>query len=207
MQTVAAVSENNDAQTITLTNSCPPWFVLRNNSAGRECSLCMCKEDFGDVVICDEKLQESYLLLGYCMTYNSSSSDEQESDAISFGCCPYVYYSNIVNGRYIALPHNISDLNNVFCAPLNRDGLLCRDCIDGFGPSVVTTGFTCMCKLYSQQLWVGAIHLIRICSCNSLLLCSSHTSSPYHICTNELLCHVQSVSGNCSEQGLNGRTR
>jgi len=37
----------------------------------------MCKEDFGDVVICDDKLQESYLRLGYCMTYNSSSSDEQ----------------------------------------------------------------------------------------------------------------------------------
>ena len=66
-----------------------------------------------------------------------------ESDAISFAGCPYVYYNNIVNNRYIALPHNISDLNNVFCAPLNRDGLLCRDCIDGFGPSVVSTGYTC----------------------------------------------------------------
>jgi len=93
----------------------------------------------GDVVMimCDGKLQESYLLLGYCMTSNSSSSD-----AISIGSCLYVYYNNTVN-RYIALPHNISDLNNVFCAPLNRDGLLCRDCIDGFGPSVVTTCFTC----------------------------------------------------------------
>jgi len=58
---------------------------------------------FGD--ICNEKLQKSYLQLGYCycMTYNSSSSDEQESNAISlnFGGCPYVYYSNIVSHRYI----------------------------------------------------------------------------------------------------------
>ena len=33
-------------------------------------------------VICDEKLQASYLLLGNCMTYNSSSSDEQEYDVV-----------------------------------------------------------------------------------------------------------------------------
>jgi len=76
------------------------------------------------------------------------------SDAISFGGCPYVYYHNIVNSRYIALPHNVSDLNNVFCAPLNRDGLLCRDCIDGFGPSVVTTGFTCANCTVNNYGWV-----------------------------------------------------
>jgi len=33
---------------------------------------------FGDV-ICDEKLQESYLLLGHCMTYNSSSPTSPKS--------------------------------------------------------------------------------------------------------------------------------
>jgi len=77
------------------------------------------------------------------MTYNSSSSDEQEFNAVLFGGCSYVYYTNIVNHRYINLPHNISDLNDIFCAPLNRHGLLCRDCNDGFGPSVVATGFPC----------------------------------------------------------------
>jgi len=99
---------------------------------GTGCSRCMCIENFQDIIICDEKLQESYLLLGNCMTYNSSYSDEQESEAVSFGSCPYIYYGNIVNKKYIALPQNISDLNIIFCAPLNRDGLLCRDCIDGF---------------------------------------------------------------------------
>jgi len=91
------------------------------------------------------KLQKSYLLLGHCMTYNSSSSDEQESDAILFGSCPYVYYSNIhvINHGNIALPHNISGLNDAFCTPLNRDGLLGRDCIDGFGLSIGTIGYAC----------------------------------------------------------------
>jgi len=141
MQIVAPASKSNGVQNIT---RCPTWFVFSNNSVGKGCSHCECKKNYGDIVICNEKLQESYLDLGNCMTYNSSS-DEQGSNAISFGGCPYLYGNivNIVNRRYIALPHNISDLNNVFCVPLNRDGLLCRDCIDGFGPSVVSIGYAC----------------------------------------------------------------
>jgi len=56
------------------------------------------------------------------MTYNSSYSDQQESDAISFGACAYIYYTKIIKHGHIAVPHNISDLNDS-CAPLNRDGL------------------------------------------------------------------------------------
>ena len=115
----------------------------------------MCRKDFGDTVTCDEKLQESYLDLGHCMTYNSSYSDKQVSGIILFGGCPYAYYSNIVNHIYIALPHNISDLNYFFCAPLNRAGLLCRDCIDGFGPSIISTGYVCAnCTEGSSYGWL-----------------------------------------------------
>jgi len=156
----AAMSEYNDAQTTTNANSCPPWFVFRNNSAGRECSPCVCKKDFGDVVICDEKLQTSYLLLGNCMTYNSSSSDEQEYDAISFGGCSYVYNSNLVNHRYIALPGNISDLNGIFCAPINRHGLLCSECIDGFGPSVMDNRLQTRWPLKEQSMQRPEVNLI-----------------------------------------------
>ena len=137
------MSESNKTQTIPKANSCPLWFVFSNTSDWKGCSRCVCRENFRDVVTCDEKKQESYLRLGNCMTYNGSCSDEQDSDAVSFGACPYVYYSNRVNRGYITLPHNISDLNNVFCAPLNRKGLLCRDCIDGFGPSIISIGYAC----------------------------------------------------------------
>jgi len=113
----------------------------------------VCKEGFGDV-ICDEKLQESYLLLDHCMTHNSSYSEEQESDSISFGSCPYVDYSNIAHHRYIALPGNASDLNKVFCAPLNRRGLLCKDCIDGFGPSIINIGYACANCTENKNRWM-----------------------------------------------------
>ena len=153
-QIVAAVSESNKTQTIPKANSCPLWFVFSNTSDGKGCSRCVCRETFRDVVTCDEKKQESYLRLGNCMTYNGSCSDEQDSDAVSFGDCPYVYYSNRVNCGYITLPHNIPDLNNVFCAPLNREGLLCRDCIDGFGPSIISIGYACANCTESSYGWL-----------------------------------------------------
>jgi len=34
-----------------------------------------------------------------------------------------------------------------------------------------------MCKGHREQLWVGAVYIIRIFYCNTLLFCSSHTSS------------------------------
>jgi len=34
-----------------------------------------------------------------------------------------------------------------------------------------------MCKVHREQLWVGAVYIIRIFYCNTLLFCSSHTSS------------------------------
>ena len=95
------------------------------------------------VINCNSSPTWFWSLLGKCMTYNDNCSDEQESNATSFGGCPYVYYSNISHHIYRALPHNVSDLNDFFCAPLNRKGLLCRDCIDGFGPSIISVGYAC----------------------------------------------------------------
>ena len=101
----------NKVQTTTNANSCPLRFVYSNNSDGKECSHCQCKENFGDVVVCDEKLQKSYLQLDHCMTYNSSY-DGQDSDAISFGAYPYAYSSNIIRERgsvlYLGMAKEIS---------------------------------------------------------------------------------------------------
>jgi len=154
-QTTAAASDNN-SQTITSLDNCPTWFVLSKDSAsvGGQGSHCVCRKGITDLIICDQVQQQSYLHLGNCMSYNSSYSDKSDPDAISFGGCPYVYYINIVNHRYIALPHNASDLNDVFCAPLNRDGLLCRDCIDGFGPSVVALGYACANCTENSYGWI-----------------------------------------------------
>ena len=45
---------------------------------------------------------------------------------------------------YFQLPKNLSQLNDYMCAPLNRKGLVCSECADGFGPSVTSFGYRCV---------------------------------------------------------------
>ena len=60
-------------------------------------------------------------------------------------CAAYSSKINVsaVNGMYIQLPNNISELNNFMCGPMNRKGQVCSECIDGFSPSVVTPWYQC----------------------------------------------------------------
>ena len=86
------------------------------------------------------------LKLGHCLTYNDSEN------TVTLGLCPYfdVRQYNITDAvvdnsssTFIRLPNNISELNNFMCGPLNREGFFSLDCIDHFGISLVSIGYTC----------------------------------------------------------------
>ena len=62
--------------------------------------------------------------------------------------------------------------------------------IDGFGPSVITTG---LYKMHREQLWVDAIHLIRTRSVFYFVVLIFESISHGH---------VQSVTGNSYESGF-----
>ena len=117
--------------------ACPPWFILSNSSSSQ---LCVCRNTLKEVVKCDEEKQKSYLAVGYCMTYDSASGDTV------VGKCPYNTFRNIVD-LYLPLPVNISDINSFVCGPFNREGQLCGDCKDGYGPAVLSYAMHCgKCK-------------------------------------------------------------
>ena len=88
----------------------------------------------------DLKIKDEDVLLniGFCMTY-------EEGEGISLSECPYFLLKghNMTEPGYIKLPNNISQLNGYMCGPMNRKGLLCKDCIDGFGPSATSFGYEC----------------------------------------------------------------
>ena len=50
---------------------------------------------------------------------------------------------HITEQGYVLLPDNMSELNNYMCGLINRKGPLCSQCIDGFGPALTSTGFSC----------------------------------------------------------------
>ena len=98
------------------------------------------------------------LSFGYCATETNGN--------INAGQCHYFQLDghNVSEPGYISLPNNISELNDYVCGPMNRKDFLCKDCIDGFGPSVTSLGYKCS---NCTNAWYGiplylAVELIPI---------------------------------------------
>ena len=129
---VNGITANN--QTEISSYHCPPWFFY--NSTIQECQ-CFQQDKSLNTVICAKG--GALLAFGHCMTY------DEEKDATFLGLCPsfMVKGRNVSERRFITLPENVSQLNDYMCGPLNRQGLVCSECIEGFAPSVTSIGYQC----------------------------------------------------------------
>ena len=110
---------------------CPPWFFY--NASTNQCE-CFVSPTTNHIVKCTK--QGALLKFGYCMTY-------QEGEGFFVGLCDYFKlnsYNRSAKYGYISLPGNLSELNDYMCGPLNRKGVICSECVDGFGPSVTSAG-------------------------------------------------------------------
>ena len=47
----------------------------------------------------------------------------------------YENYFIITSRVYTLMPNDSQDLNETVCAPNNREGFLCEDCVPGYGPT------------------------------------------------------------------------
>ena len=111
---------------------------IAHPSSGDE-NISLCRSRFSSVVTCtDEGVLLKY---GYCATI------DEESENTFVSKCPYYQLQghnvSFELAGYIVLPYNVSELNDLMCGPMNRKGFLCRDCIDGFGPSATSLGYKC----------------------------------------------------------------
>ena len=119
----------------TSSDQCPPWFFF--NATSNQCE-CFSSPNTDRFIKCTE--HGALLKFGYCMTY-------KEGEGFFVGLCNYFKASRFQNvstkDNYIVLPDNTFELNDFMCGPLNRKGVMCSQCIDGFGPSVTSIGHTC----------------------------------------------------------------
>ena len=79
------------------------------------------------------------LMLGICATFDG----QQLSIALCGEYFEHIRLYNITNSVYMNLPIRLTDLNENMCGPLNRKGVVCSECIDGFGLSVSSFGYKC----------------------------------------------------------------
>ena len=115
-------------------NQCPFWHFFNPKT-----SVCECYNNpmIRNVVKCTE--QGIAVRVGHCMTY------EEEERTIYIAPCAFSgNFTKSDSGQYVEVPvQNISELNVHMCQPMNRKGRLCSECIEGFGPSVISSGIVC----------------------------------------------------------------
>ncbi|XP_064403730.1 uncharacterized protein LOC135349163 [Halichondria panicea] len=99
-------------------------------------SECVCRNDLPFDFSCKDGT--AYLDIASCISID-------KNDTVSVGECAY-NYQNVSADFAVELPSNLSicELNAVFCDPLNREGILCHRCKEGFGVAPLSLEYTCV---------------------------------------------------------------
>ena len=113
-------------------------LLFHHDDETRQCEcLSSLFSTFETSVMCAN--DKAFLSYNFCSTYN------EETKIVSLSFCSYFALDghNISEPGFISLPDNISELNDYMCGPMNRKGIVCSECIDGYGPSVTSSNFRC----------------------------------------------------------------
>ena len=102
--------------------------------------------------------------MGACATYDVDQSLYAVGNCRVFYHKKSAYNFTSSGSEFLVLPVHISELSQYMCGPLNRKGLLCSECADGFGPSVTTYGNRCAkcTNFYDGLLLFLLIELVPI---------------------------------------------
>ena len=139
------LTTTHDQMSLVNDGQCPLWFFF--NTTTEQCE-CYTNPSTTGIVQCDK--QEALLRVGYCMTY-------EEGEGIYVAPCFFFQgdthsFRTTDDNNYIMLPKNISQLNDYMCGPMNRKGRVCSECIEGFGPSILSFGSICS---NCTDVWYG----------------------------------------------------
>lgn len=135
-------SDHGEPRSDNRLGECRPWFVKFGDK-------CRCGDTLKGKVSCREIPPAVDILIGYCMTV-----DETTNSTVA-GQCPYSYIRNNDALLLLRLPSdlNISQLNEFMCGPVNRQGLLCGQCQEGYHPAVYSYDYACT-KCGSRGNWL-----------------------------------------------------
>ena len=141
--------------------SCPTWFYYNNTT-----HQCECESQIEEQVHCNQLERKAQIANGFCVT-----STEQEGLYYA-GSCPLSLTENNTNRIYSELPSDPDLLNEVMCGPYNRKGLLCGECIDGYGPAVFSPYKKCEnCSKISTGFAVSLYLLLELTPITLLFVC------------------------------------
>ena len=140
--------------------TCPTWFYFSNTTQRCECGVS------SGVAYCNQQTMEVEIWFYYCATFSG------QEGVFYAGLCPYSNKFNHSNTPYSLLPSDPDLLNEAMCGPYNRKGLLCGECIDGYGPGVYTLDRKCVnCSKLSMSSAICLYLLVEFVPVLLFFLC------------------------------------
>ena len=140
--------------------TCPTWFYFSNITQRCECGVSL------QGVNCFQQAMEVTMEFDYCATFSG------QEGVFYAGQCLYSYKFNYSITPYSLLPSDPGLLNEAMCGPYNRKGLLCGECIDGYGPGVHTLDRKCVdCSKLSMSSAIYLYLLVQFVPVLLFFLC------------------------------------
>ena len=128
-------------------HECPAWFIGNHTK-------CTCGQSAGGIVHCNQSRLEIMLLVCNCMTH-----DEKQAKTF-VGPCSYSCYhqGSLTMSSYSGYRHfyNVlkKEIGKEICGPLNRQGMLCGQCKEGYVPPVYSYDLRCVKCSSGNNNWV-----------------------------------------------------
>ena len=133
---------------------CPPGFIPRDRE--NLTNSCICAGTYSGIVVCHSAENRAYLQRGHWMGYYNKS--KTDPDAVVVGMCAYT--SSTMEEEYVPLPNKSSLLDSSLCAPIGRTGVLCGNCLQGYGPAVNSRYFRCVKCTPEHEKYNWAFYLV-----------------------------------------------
>ena len=111
-------------------DQCPPWT---EGELSRDIETdCVCGASVTGVIQCNNLTKQAVISIGWCVT--PYAADEDNSSLVA-GTCPYLPRLNSSDRVSFILPRDRAQLVTSQCSHYHRAGLLCGECVEGYGPS------------------------------------------------------------------------
>ena len=161
---ITLVMQTKGSQKIYLTFNltilmCPPGFVpgrraddyhFNNLSTSAKEIKCECPPDncmYRGHLKCNSELFNSKIDTRYWYgSVNTKGSGGENSTLHLMGTAPFAYrfVSQGMDDTSIDLPRNIDEVEELLCGSVNRKGVLCGECVDGYAVAVNSPTYECV---------------------------------------------------------------
>lgn len=123
---------------------CPPGFRASNGS-----TKCQCVENAytEGALTCDENALTSKLQITNCMSQLAPNDS-----TLVVGSCPFLMSS--ATSATIPLPQDPYEVEEAVCGKMNRRGVLCGQCKQGYVPEAYSYQYTCIKCDHIARSWV-----------------------------------------------------